>query len=199
MTKKKNVFSIDNMAKIGIFAAISGVLMIFRFPLPIAPAFMTVDFSDVATLMAGFVLGPLSGAITVILKNLIHLLINGTMTAYVGELSNTIIGIVFVVTSSSIYHRSKTKKRAAIGLISGVLAMTLVATLSNYFVIFPLYGKIMGIDLDGFQSFVPIEAIDSYLDLMVLSIVPFNLVKGFLNAFITFLSYKKVSKIMKGI
>ncbi|WP_297376355.1 ECF transporter S component [uncultured Helcococcus sp.] len=194
---RSNLLSIDNMAKMAIFAAISGVLMLFKFPLPFAPSFMTVDFADIGTLMSGFILGPVSGVLTVILKNLINLMLNGTTTAYVGELSNTIIGISFVLVSSLVYNRKKTMKGALLGLGLGILVMTAIATLSNYFIIFPMYGKIMGKNLDEFAQFVPLESVKNFKDMLVISIIPFNLVKGFLNALVTFLTYKKVSRLMK--
>lgn len=197
--KTDRILSIGNMAKMAIFAATAGVLMLFKFPLPFSPAFMTVDFSDVATLVSGFVLGPVSGIITVVLKNLINLILNGTMTAYVGELSNIIVGSTFVGVASFIYQKHKSKKSAIIGLIAGVIAMTTLATLSNYFIIFPMYAKIMHIELDGFVSMVPAfnSIVKSYKDVILFAVVPFNIVKGFLNAIVTFLVYKKISKFMK--
>ena len=174
--------------------------MLFKFPIPIAPTFMTVDFGDVATLMSGFVLGPVSGVITVFLKIMLNLILNGTTTAYVGEVSNFIVGSIFVFISSYIYNKYKTKKSALIGLTFGIIAMTMVATLSNYFVIFPLYAKALGMgSVDAFVNTMPNAGyINTYLDLILFAVVPFNLVKGTLNALVTFLTYKRVSKVMKG-
>lgn len=195
---KQSVFSVGNMTSMAILAAISGVLMLIKFPLPLAPAFMTVDFSDVATLISGFILGPLAGAITVIIKNILNLILNGTTTAYVGELSNTIVGITFVVVSSSIYNKKRDIKHALIGLLVGIIAMSAVATISNYFVIFPIYAKVYGIPLEGFIDFMPENNyINSFSDLILFAVVPFNIIKGSLNAIVTFLIYKKVSKLMK--
>lgn len=201
VTRQEKILSTSNMVKMAIFAAMAGVLMLFKFPIPIAPAFMTVDFGDVATLMSGFILGPISGVITVFLKILLNLILNGTTTAYVGEISNFIVGSTFVLVSSLIYNRHKTKKSALIGLLIGVIAMTMLATLSNYYVIFPLYAKALGMgSVETFVNTMPnVSYINSYLDLIVFAVVPFNLVKGILNALVTFLTYKKVSKVMKGI
>ena len=201
VSSQERILSISNMVKIAIFAALAGVLMLFKFPIPIAPSFMTVDFGDVATLMSGFVLGPISGVITVFLKILLNLILNGTTTAYVGEVSNFIVGSIFVLVSSLIYSRHKTKKSALIGLLIGIISMTFIATLSNYFVIFPLYAKALGMgSVDAFVNTMPnIGYINSYLDLILFAVVPFNLIKGIFNALVTFLTYKKVSKVMKGI
>ena len=77
--------------------------------------------------------------------------------------------------------------------------MTLLATLSNYYVIFPIYAKVMNIDLNAFVGFVPkVNSLaSSYEGVMLFAVVPFNLVKGGLNALVTFLVYKKISKVMK--
>ncbi len=201
ISRREGILSISNMVKMAIFAAMAGVLMLFKFPIPIAPTFMTVDFGDVATLMSGFVLGPVSGVITVFLKIMLNLILNGTTTAYVGEVSNFIVGSIFVFISSYIYNKYKTKKSALIGLTFGIIAMTMVATLSNYFVIFPLYAKALGMgSVDAFVNTMPNTGyINTYLDLILFAVVPFNLVKGTLNALVTFLTYKRVSKVMKGI
>lgn len=172
---------VNTMVKIALLAAMAGVLMvIFKFPLPFAPPYMTVDFGDVPTLIAGFALGPVSGVITVILKNLINLMLNGSTTGGVGELSNIIVGSTFVVLSSVIYQRDKTRKNAALGLFVGLLGMTALATLSNYFIIFPLYK-------------VPVES----FGWLASFVVPFNLVKGALNGLLTLAIYKYISNIFK--
>ena len=198
--KKERILTTNNMTKIAVFGSLAGVLMLFKFPLPIAPAFMTVDLSDVSTLVSGFVLGPFSGVITVIIKNLINLIIQGTQTFYIGELSNTIVGSIFVYTASKIYFRNKTKKRAIIGLVLGIFSMTILATASNYFIIFPLYAKVMGVELSAFVSMMPPNSyINSFLDLILYAIIPFNIIKGTINALVTVLIYKQISRLVKSL
>ncbi|NLW53126.1 MAG: ECF transporter S component [Tissierellia bacterium] len=200
MTKTNSTTKTNTMVKIAIFAAMAAILMLFSFPIPFAPPFMKIDFADVATLVSGFALGPIAGVITVILKNIINLLLNGTTTAYVGELSNIIVNSTFVLVSSLYYNRNRTFKNAVIGLVLGVIAMTIVATLSNYFVIFPLYAKAMyGGDVNGFVELIqPINSMaDSFMNIMIFAVVPFNIVKGILNAGVTILIYKKISSIFK--
>lgn len=200
MEEKKRILTTNNMTKIAVFGSLAGVLMLFKFPLPIAPAFMTVDLSDVATLVSGFVLGPLSGVITVIIKNLINLIIQGTQTFYIGELSNTIVGSIFVYTAAKIYYRKKTKKTAIIGLILGVFSMTALATASNFFIIFPLYARVMGVELSAFVSMMPPNNyVNSFLELILFAVIPFNIIKGMLNALVTVLIYKQISRIVKSI
>ena len=77
--------------------------------------------------------------------------------------------------------------------------MSLVATVSNYFVIFPLYAKIMKLDLNIFVSMVAKinQLVKNYFSLMIFSVLPFNIVKTFITSFITALLYKKISPVLK--
>ncbi len=188
-----------NMVRVGILTAISVLLMYIDFPIPfVAPNFMTIDISDVPSLIAGYAMGPLSGVLVTLLKNLLILVVKGTKTGFVGELSNFIVGSTFVLISSLIYRQHKTYKTAVVSLIFGVLGMTAVASLSNYFVVYPLYAKVM----------IPMEAIiemgqaitDKVVDLksmILFTVVPFNLIKGSLNALVTMFLYKPISPILK--
>ncbi|MDU3153862.1 MAG: ECF transporter S component, partial [Anaerococcus hydrogenalis] len=78
------------------------------------------------------------------------------------------------------------------------LIMTLAATLSNAFVIFPLYGKAMGVDMNAFVAIAhkTNTLVKSYFTMMIFAIVPFNLIKGFIEILVTKLLYKHVSSIL---
>ena len=68
---RANVYSI---ALVGMLGAVSAVLMAISIPLPFAPSFLRLDISELPALFAGFFLGPLSGGVVVIIKNLLKLL-----------------------------------------------------------------------------------------------------------------------------
>ncbi|MDY6064816.1 MAG: ECF transporter S component [Finegoldia sp.] len=191
----KKQISVKALVYIAVLGAMSAVLMVFKFPLPFAPPFMTVDIGDVGVMVSGFAFGPLAGVVTALVKILINLLINGTTTGGVGELSNFIISSTFVIIASLIYRRNKTKKNAILGLALGVLAYTAIACLSNYFVIFPLYG----IDIKEFaKEFAAVNSlVSNSITFILFSIVPFNLVKGFLTSLVTIILYKPLSRFMK--
>lgn len=189
-------FSLDRLVKVGILAGLSYILMFIQLPIPIAPPFMKVDFADVPALIGGFALGPWYGVLIELIKNLLNL--SKTMTFGVGELSNFIVGSTFVLVSSLIYKNKKSKKSSIIGLAFGVLAMSAVATLSNTFVVFPIYGKVMHMELEAFAAMVPgNNLVTNYFTLMLLSVAPFNIIKGALEAIVTELIYKRVSPILK--
>ncbi|WP_040398164.1 ECF transporter S component [Anaerococcus senegalensis] len=185
-----------NMVKVGILAAMSFILMFVQFPIPVAPPFMKVDLADVPALIGGFSMGPIYGVLIQLIKNILNL--SKTSTYGVGEISNFVVGGLFVFVSSSIYKKNKTKKNATIAMICGMLIMTLAATLSNAFVIFPLYGKAMGVDMGAFVAMAnkTNALVKSYFTMMIFAIVPFNLIKGFIEILVTKLLYKHVSSIL---
>ena len=185
-----------NLVKVGILAAMSFILMFFQFPIPVAPPFMKVDLADVPSLIGGFSMGPVYGVLIQLIKNILNL--SKTSTYGVGEISNFVVGGLFVFVSASIYKRNKTKKNATIAMICGVLVMSLAATLSNAFVIFPLYGKAMGVDMGAFVAMAnkTNALVKSYFTMMIFAIVPFNLIKGFIEILVTKLLYKHVSGIL---
>lgn len=185
-----------NLVKVGILAAMSFILMFFQFPIPVAPPFMKVDLADVPALIGGFSMGPVYGVLIQLIKNILNL--SKTSTYGVGEISNFVVGGLFVFVSASIYKRNKTKKNATIAMICGVLVMSLAATLSNAFVIFPLYGKAMGVDMGAFVAMAnkTNALVKSYFTMMIFAIVPFNLIKGFIEILVTKLLYKHVSGIL---
>jgi riboflavin transporter FmnP len=89
---------------------------------------------------------------------------------------NVLSTCAFVCTAAAIYQRNKTIKRAILGLAVGVLLMTALMLLWNY-LITPIYMK------------VPREQI---VGLLVPIFLPFNLIKGGINATLTVLLYKPV-------
>lgn len=188
--------TLDRMVKVGILSAIAYVLMFIQMPIPIAPPFMKVDLADVPALIGGFAMGPWYGVLIQLIKNVLNL--TKTTTYGVGELSNFIIGSTFVLVSSFIYKNNKSKKNSIIGLLMGVITMTLVATLSNAFVVFPVYANVMNLDLQAFVDMTSGNSlVNSYTTLMILSIAPFNLIKGAVASLVTELIYKRISPILK--
>ncbi|NLW41520.1 MAG: ECF transporter S component [Tissierellia bacterium] len=182
------------LVRVGVLGALGFALMFLDMPLAfIAPPFMKLDLSDVPGLISGFAMGPIYGVLVQLIKNILNL--SKTSTGGVGELSNFIVGSSFVLVSSLVYKRDKSMKSALIGVILGVMTMAALAMASNYFVVFPLYAKLM----------IPMETIinmgkavnpniDSLWKMMLLSVLPFNLIKGAVNGLVTFMVYKKVRK-----
>ncbi|MBO5052334.1 MAG: ECF transporter S component [Clostridia bacterium] len=198
MMKTKTKSSLLYMAKVGVLSAMATVLMLFEFPLPIAPSFYELDFSEVAVLIGSFALGPLAGVIIEFIKILINLLINGTDTFFVGELANFLMGCAFVLPAALVYCRKKTLKRAIVGMAVGTLSLVLVGAFCNYFLMIPAYVHLAGYPMDaiiGMGAAVN-PAIKDLLTLIIIAVIPFNLIKGVLCSLLTGLLYKRVSHLL---
>lgn len=186
------------LVKVSILAVISLIVMMIEFPIPIFPSFLQIDLSDIPALFGGFALGPVAGVLVVLLKNILHGILM-TSTAWVGEVANFSVGVILVLVSSLIYHRTKSKKGAVIGLIAGTLAMSAVAGVLNYFFFLPAFAKVFHSPI---QSFIDMagaifQSIDTYVELVMFSIVPFNLLKGIIVSVVTLMLYKKVSPVIQ--
>ncbi|MBC8590052.1 ECF transporter S component [Wansuia hejianensis] len=195
-TLSKETWNTRNMVKVSVLGVISMVLMFFDLSVWFAPSFLKLDISDLPALIGSFAMGPMAGVLVQLLKNLLNLLIEGSMTGGVGELSNFLVGSTLVYISGLVYYKNKSFKRAVLGLGIGVLVMTFFASLSNYFVVFPLYSKLMPLDQIIEAASLVNRFVVDYKTLILYAVVPFNLLKGTVVSIITLLVYKRVSPIL---
>ena len=195
--KTKNKIRV--MVQTGMLAAIAVVLMLFEIPLPFAPSFYEIDFSEVPVLIGCFTMGPLAGAAIEFLKIMLNFAINGTVTAGVGEIANFLIGCAMVIPAGIIYKKVRTRKGAIIGMITGTLIMTFAGCFLNAFVLLPAYGKAFGMPIDALVGMgTAVNAhITSLTTFVVFAVAPLNLLKGVLVSIIVFVIYKKISPIFK--
>lgn len=198
MENKKVFLTPRTMVSIAMAATISFVLMQFNFNLPIAPSFVKLDIADVPALIMTFSIGPLAGAATELLKNLLHLFT--TSTAGVGELSNFLLGCLLVVPAGIIYKRNKTRKNALIAMLVGTLCMAVGGIFSNLFIMFPFYTVVSGIPMEAIIAMCSkiLPFVDSEAKVILLSVTPFNVLKGLIVSLITFLLYKHLTPIIRG-
>ena len=198
-TKGNSGTKVRMMAQMGMLSAIAVVFMLFEIPLPFAPSFYEIDFSEVPVLIGCFTMGPLAGAIIELLKILLNFAINGTATAGVGEVANFLIGCAFVIPAAVIYKKKRTRTGAIIGMVTGTLFMTFIGCFLNAFVLLPTYAKAFGMPIDALVGMG--TAVNSHITslttFVIFAVAPFNLLKGFLVSLIVFLIYKKISPILK--
>lgn len=201
--KKRNVgrssARIRKIAQIAMMGAAATVLMLFEFPLPfLAPPFYEMDFSEVPVMVGAFAMGPMAGIAIEMIKILMNFILNGTITAGVGEVANFIIGCSMIIPASFIYRHHKTRKTAVVGLVTGTVMMTVVGCVMNAFVLLPAYSVVIPLDtiLNMGQAIHP--SIDTIWKFAILLVGPFNLVKGILISLITLLLYKNISVLLKG-
>lgn len=195
----EGMFSIRKIAIIGVFSAISFVLMLIEFPLPFAPSFYKFDFSDIPALIGGFAAGPMVGVMIEFIKVLLNILIQGTTSGFVGEIANFVVGAAFILPSTIIYRFKKTRKVALISCLAGTLCIAIVGSLLNAFFLLPAYAIMFGSGIDAFVGMGAAinPAISNVTTFCLFAVAPFNLVKGIADSAITFLVYKQLSPILK--
>lgn len=187
------------ITQIGMLGAIAVVLMLFEIPLPFAPSFYEIDFSEVPVLIGCFSMGPLAGMFIELVKIVLNLVINGTATAGVGEMANFLIGCSFCVTAGLIYKKSKTKKGALIGMAAGTVFMAVLGCFLNAFVLLPVYAAAFHMPIEALVEMgTAVNAnITNLFTFVVFAVAPFNLLKGVLVSIIVLCIYKKISPILK--
>ena len=165
------------------FAALAYIVMVvIHIHLVAAAPFLTYDPKDVILAICGFTLGPIPALTTTAVVSLLEMLTVST-TGPIGFVMNLLSSASFVLPAAALYKRRRTLAGAGIGLTLGVVLAVIAMLLWNYFIT-PLY---MG---------TPREAVAAMLLPVFL---PFNLIKAALNASITLLIYKPISRTLKRI
>lgn len=187
-------------------SAVAFVLMFIEFPIPLMPSFIKMDISDLPALLGAFALGPVYGVAIELMKNLLHILIKGTSSAFVGELSNFLLGASFTFVAGLLYKYRKDRKGAILASLSGALLMGLICVPVNYFLVYPAYVVCYGMPMEAivgmYQAILaPIAAIptdNALLNCLLVFNLPFTFFKGMVDVLICFLIYKPLSPILHG-
>lgn len=194
----KNLQKTNLIAGCGMLTAAATVLQFLEISLPVMPSFIKLDFSDLPALIGAFAYGPLAGVLIELFKNLLHAPFGSS--AFIGEISNFLLGAVFTATAGLIYKKKQSKSGALLGGLAGAAAMAVAALPSNYFLIYPLYYKVLGFPeaavLGMYQALLP--AVKNLAQALIIFNVPFTLVKGLLCVGIALVIYKPLSPLLRG-
>lgn len=162
-----------NLTAIGMLCALAyAAAAVGRVPLVL---FLKYDPKDIVIALGGLILGSpasCSVALAVSLAEMFTI----SETGVLGMLMNVVSSCSFACTAALVYQRRRTFLGAAAGLLCGWLCMVLVMLLWNYFIA-PIY---MG---------YPREAV---AELLIPVFLPFNVIKGGLNAAAALLLYRPV-------
>lgn len=193
VVSQKQVSGTKKMVVIGLFSALSYVLMLIHFPIKYL-GFLELEFSDIPAIVAGIAYGPIIGVMIELIKNLIKL-ITATTTGGVGEFANFVVSIAYIIPVTYLYRKLSGKRKAIIAFSSGIVSMTVAGILINYFVTVPLYAKLFG----GMEAVVgaasaTIPAINGLGTVVILGITPFNIVKGLLISIVGYAVFKLFRK-----
>ncbi len=163
------------LAIYAMFIALAYVVMLVgRFPISVLP-FLKTDPKDAVIVIAGFIFGPFASLIISAITSLIEM-VTASETGLIGLLMNVLSTCAFACPAAVIYKKKHTMGGAVAGLATGVVLMTAVMLLWNY-LITPLY-------MDTTRADVAAMLVPIFL--------PFNLLKGGINAGLALLVYKPV-------
>ena len=168
------------LALLGLFSAFAYILTVFaRIPIS-SVEFLKYDPKDIIIVILGFIMGPASAMGVTVAVSLIEAVTVST-TGLIGFVMNVLSTASFACVAALVYKKRRTLGGAIIGLISGVTLMCGVMLLWNY-LITPLY---MSLDREIIKG-------------MLLPVfLPFNLIKGSINAALAMLLYKPTVKALK--
>lgn len=193
---QKRTNHIRKLVMTALMAALSSVLMFFSFNVPLMPSFIKMDLSELPALIAAFAMGPLSGAAVCLVKNLVNLFF--TTTGGVGELSNFLLGVFFVVPAGIIYRLRPRLSGAVIGSVTGALLMAVLSVFSNYYVVYPIYTAFLPMDaiIGMYQAINP--SVKNLWQCLIVFNMPFTFIKGMVSAVITMAVYRKITPLING-
>ena len=169
---------IQKITVLGMMTALAYIFMLVsKLQIPFVPAvsFLQYDPKDIIIVIAGFIYGPFAAFITAFTVAFIEL-ITVSDTQLIGLLMNVIATSSFSCTASYIYSRRRNYRGAVTGLVCAVFVLTGVMVVWNI-IMTPIF---MG---------VPRQMV---IDLLIPGFIPFNLLKGCLNAAFIMLLYKPV-------
>lgn len=161
------------LAMTGMLCALAyAVTAVGRIPIVL---FLKYDPKDIVIALGGFIWGPPASFTIAVVVSFVEML---TMSenGILGFMMNVISSCSFACTAAFVYRKKKTLSGAAAGLLCGWGCMVPVMLLWNY-LIAPVY---LG---------YPRQAV---AELLLPVFLPFNLLKGGLNAAITMLLHKPV-------
>ena len=175
--KNTNVWSTKQMVIMALMCAIGALLSFVEFPLLPGVTWLKFDASNMPAMVVGFGFGPGAGVAVGIVIAVIHGLL---MADFTGELMNILCVTCFVLPAALMYHKKRTYPVAIIGLVISVIAATLAAIVGNL-ILTPMW---LGVPLDAvIAMIIPI-------------LIPFNLLKGVINAVLTLIIYKSISNLI---
>lgn len=194
--KRRKRISLRYITATAVLSALSTVLMMLSFSVPFMPSFLKLDFSELPALIASFSMGPVSGVLVCLIKNLLNLPFS--TTGGVGELCNFLLGTCFVLPAGLIYRFRKNRRTALLAALLGALAMAFASLPLNYFISYPMYMKFLPLEqiIGMYQAIFP--GVNGLFQCLLIFNVPFTFLKGLLDTILTFLVYKRISPLIHG-
>lgn len=187
---------VNKLVTLSALSALAVILMIvIQIPYPLAP-FLIIEISDCIILIVFALYGFKSAALVAVVKTLGDLGFRGIVTPFaVGQITAFIASISYVFLlklTSKLDYGFKWMKLVRYVII--VLGITLIMTTANYLVLTPVFtGNFSFLDMtDG--SVLGVNG--SYFYAIVITYVPFNLLKGTMVVVVYALCINRVKSIV---
>ena len=169
-----------NLKKLSVTAMLCALAYICMFVFKFKVGFLTFDLKDAVITIIAFLYGPIYGVVSSFVVALLEL-VSVSDTGFYGFVMNALSSAVFAGTCGAIYKYRRTLMGAIFGSVAAVLSMTAVMLVANIFIT-PYY---MGVARDEVAAMIPTL------------FLPFNLMKGVVNAAITMIIYKPITTALK--
>lgn len=164
--------SVKKLTVLAMLCALAYV-MVSLIRIPLLVPFLKYEPKDVILAIGGFLYGPAAALLSCVVVGFIEM-VTISDTGWIGFAMNVLSSAAFACTAALVYRKRRTIAGAIVGLVLGVVLMVAVMLAWNY-VLTPLY-------MDTTRADVAAMLIPLFL--------PFNLIKGSINAALTFLLYR---------
>ena len=171
--------NIKTLVTLGMLTALAYAVMAVCKVIPAVGGFLSFDLKDTVMAIGGFLFGPAAALAMAIVVPFIEF-VTVSDTGWYGLIMNIIATTLFVLPAVLIYRRRHKTSAAILGLVVGVVCLTLGMILWNY-IITPLYFHMER---------------QAVVDMMPM-IIAFNLVKGVCNAALIMVAYPPVSAALR--
>jgi riboflavin transporter FmnP len=173
------------LVKVSLLSAIAFVLLLLEIPYPLSDH-LKLDFSDIVGIIGGIALGPVAAIIIIITKSLLKAIFF-SLSGGVGEIVLILVGLAYTMPIVLLYKKVKSNKGMILIMVLGVVSMTVIAGLTNFYISIPLYAKLF-----YSMTFTSSEKIA----LIMTVYTPFNLIKGSIISVLSFSLLKYVPKLV---
>lgn len=197
----KKYLTTRNISRISVLGALGAALMLFDFPIAVAPNFYKLDLGDLPCLIGAFMMGPIPAFFIQIIKITVKLLLKPTSTAFVGETAAFVISSVYTVAAGYFYRGNRTKKNAIRCMVIASILMVIASCLANYLFIIPAYVNMFHMPLEtivelGHRIF---PVVTDKLSFVLCCVLPFNLIKALVTDVLTFFLYRHIAPLIRRI
>lgn len=169
-----------NLKKISVVAMLCAVAYLCVFLFKFKVSFLTFDFKDAMLAVAAFLYGPLWGVASALVVAFLEF-VSVSDTGVYGLIMNALSSAAFAGVCGAFYKYKRTLSGAILGVVAAVFSMTSIMLIANVFIT-PYY---MGAARSDVVAMIPTL------------LLPFNLIKGVVNAAVTMIIYKPITAALK--